>query len=34
MISVQKITGIAYSLEDGRRDEQQLSDFQKKQAIK
>lgn len=34
MISVQKITGVTYSLVDGRRDEKDLSEFQKKQAIK
>ena len=34
MISVQKITGVMYSLIDGRREEKDLSDFQKKQAIK
>ena len=34
MISVQKITGVMYSLIDGRREEKDLSDFQKRQAIK
>ena len=34
MISVQKLTGVMYSLVDGRRDEKNLLDFQKRQDIK